>query len=112
MSVPVHVYAACYPSPCHAVLSSFGHGGSRGGALMRSCLTRWAVGCAALVAASSAAHAQPPPVTPAPPPPVAPAPPRPVAPTPPPAAQTAPPANSAQARVFGRILSVDDAVAI
>ncbi|HZI79730.1 MAG TPA: TolC family protein, partial [Vicinamibacterales bacterium] len=65
---------------------------------MRSCLTLWAVGSAALVAASSPAHAQTPAVTPPP--------------TPPPAAQTAPPANSAQARVFGRILSVDDAVAI
>lgn len=65
---------------------------------MRSCLTLWAVGSAALVAASSPAHAQTPAITPPP--------------TSPPAAQTAPPANSAQARVFGRILSVDDAVAI
>ncbi len=88
---------------------------------MRPCVTLWAVGCAALVAASSVAHAQTPPVTPAPAPPVSPAPP--IAPTPPPApappvaptpapAQTAPPANSPQAKVYGRILSVDDAVAI
>jgi outer membrane protein len=42
---------------------------------------------------------------------MAPAPAPPVAPTPPPA-QPAPPANSPQAKVFGRILSVDDAVAI
>lgn len=88
---------------------------------MRPCVTLWAVGCVALVAASSVAHAQTPPVTPAPPPPVSPAPP--VAPAPPPApappvaptpapAQTAPPANSPQAKVYGRILSVDDAVAI
>jgi outer membrane protein len=93
---------------------------------MRSCVTLWAVGCAALVAANSVAHAQvtptpSPPVTPAPPPPVSPTPPMapappptlppPVAPTPP-RAQTAPPADSPQAKVFGRILSVEDAVAI
>jgi outer membrane protein len=84
---------------------------------MRSCATLWAVGCAALLAASGVAHAQTQPVTQAPPPPVSPAPPMPPAPTPPVAptpapAQPAPPTNSPQARVFGRILSVDDAVAI
>ena len=97
---------------------------------MRPCVTLWAVGCAAFLALNSVAHAQTPPVTPAPPPPVAPAPPTPstpaappVAPTPMPAppatvaptpapAQAAPPPNSPQAKVFGRILSVDDAVAI
>jgi len=84
---------------------------------MRSCVTLWAVGCAALLAATGVAHAQTQPVTPAPPPPVSPAPPMPPAPTPPVAptpapAQPAPPANSPQARVFGRILSIDDAVAI
>ena len=84
---------------------------------MRSCVTLWAVGCAALLAATGVAHAQTQPVTPAPPPPVSPAPPMPPAPTPPVAptpapAQPAPPTNSPQARVFGRILSVDDAVAI
>jgi outer membrane protein len=89
---------------------------------MRPCVTLRAVGCAALLAATTVAHAQTPPVTPAPPPPATPTPP--VAPTPPMAppppavtprpapAQTAPPANSPQAKVFGRILSVDDAVAI
>jgi outer membrane protein TolC len=89
---------------------------------MRSSVTRWAVGGAALVAAFGVAHAQTPPVTPAPPPPVSPAPP--IAPTPPavaptppvapapPAAQTAPPPDSPQAKVFGRVLTVDDAVAI
>ena len=41
---------------------------------MRTCVTLWAVGCAALVAVNSLAHAQTPPLTPAPPPPVAPAP--------------------------------------
>ena len=97
---------------------------------MRPCVTLWAVGCAALVAVNSLAHAQTPPLPPAPPPPVAPAPPTPstpapapVAPTPMPAppatvaptpapAQTAPPPDSPQAKVFGRVLSVDDAVAI
>jgi outer membrane protein len=87
---------------------------------MRSCVTLWAVGCAALLAANSAAHAQTQPVTPAPPPPVSPTPPMaptspplpaPVAPAPQPA-QTAPPPDSPQAKVFGRVLSVDDAVAI
>jgi outer membrane protein len=91
---------------------------------MRSCLTRWAVGCAALIAATSAAQAQTPPVTPplpappsgsptpplAPAPVPAPAPPVTSVPTVPP--QTAPPGDSPQARVFGRVLSVDDAVAI
>jgi outer membrane protein TolC len=62
---------------------------------MRTCVTLWAVGCAALVVASSAAHAQ-----------------TPAAPTPTPATPTAPPADSPQAKVFGRVLSVEDAVAI
>ena len=99
---------------------------------MRWSVTLWAVGGAALVAVIGVAHGQTPPVTPAPPPPISPAPPiaptpppapapsvapTPVAPAPPitpapPAAQTAPPADSVQAKVFGRILSVDDAVAI
>jgi len=88
---------------------------------MRSWVTRWAVGCVALVAASGGAHAQTPPVTPAPPPvspapPMAPAPapvaPAPVAPASPVAVPPAPPPNSPQAKVFGRVLSVDDAVAI
>jgi outer membrane protein len=63
---------------------------------MRTCLTLWAVGCAALITATGAAQAQ----TPAPVPGPAPAP------SPP------PPVNSPQSRVFGRVLSVDDAVAI
>jgi outer membrane protein len=62
---------------------------------MRTCVALWAVGCAAVVLASSAAYAQ----TPAPPP--APAPVQPV-----------PPADSPQAKVFGKVLSVDDAVAV
>lgn len=84
---------------------------------MRSCAMLWAVGCAALIAASSPAHAQAP--TPPPAPPVTPAPapvtpaPAPVTPAPAPLpAQPAPPPDSPQARVFGRILSVDDAVGI
>ena len=84
---------------------------------MRPCVTLWAVGCAALLAVNGVAHAQTPPppappATPAPPTPT-PAMPPPVVPTPPaPPAQTAPPPNSPEAKVFGRILSVDDAVAI
>jgi outer membrane protein len=73
---------------------------------MRTCVTRWAVGCAVLVVANSAAHAQTQPLPPAQPT-------TPLPPTPPTApAQPAPPANSPQAKVFGRVLSVDDAVAI
>jgi len=84
---------------------------------MRTCVTVWVVAGAALVAASGAALAQtptpgappvgPPPAQPAAPPapPVTPAP----APVP---AQPAPPAGTPQARVFGRVLSVDDAVGI
>jgi outer membrane protein len=63
---------------------------------MRTCLTLWAVGCAALVIATGTAQAQ----TPAP------------APRPAPAPSPPPPVNSPQSRVFGRVLSVDDAVAI
>jgi outer membrane protein TolC len=70
---------------------------------MRSCVALWAVGCAALLAAGSVAHAQAPPAPPAPPSPVSP---------PPLPPQTSPPADSPQAKVFGRVLSVDDAVAI
>jgi outer membrane protein len=84
---------------------------------MRTSVTLWAVGCAALVLASGAVHAQTPP-TPAPPtttPPTT-TPPTtmpPATPAPRPApAQPAPPADSPQAKVFGRVLSVDDAVAI
>ena len=74
---------------------------------MRTSVTLWAVGCAALVLASGAAHAQTPPTT-TPPTTMPPAtPPPPAAP-----AQPAPPADSPQAKVFGRVLSVDDAVAI
>ena len=69
---------------------------------MRSCVALWAVGCTAFLAVGSVTHAQAPPVAPAPPPPVS---------TPPPA-PTAPPADSPQTKVFGRVLTIDDAVAV
>jgi outer membrane protein TolC len=65
-------------------------------------VSAWVVGCATLVAASGATHAQTAPPTPGAPPTTPMAPP----------VTTAPPADSPQAKVFGRVLSVDDAVAI
>jgi outer membrane protein TolC len=65
-------------------------------------VSAWVVGCATLLAASGATHAQTAPPTPGAPPTTPMAPP----------VTTAPPADSPQAKVFGRVLSVDDAVAI
>jgi len=101
---------------------------------MRMCARLWAAGAAALIVATGTAHAQtqgaPPtiaptqPTQPSPPPTAAPptttpsVPPAPARPAPaptmvaPPAPTVAPPLNSAESKVFGRILSVDDAVAI
>jgi outer membrane protein TolC len=72
---------------------------------------RWSLlaGGALMVAAASAA-AQTPPTPPAQTPPPATPPPVPAA--PPPAPGTPPPASSPQAKVFGRVLSVEDAVVI
>lgn len=87
---------------------------------MRTSVTLCAVGLAALMLTYSAAHAQTPPTPPSPTPIPMPPPPTltpPTAPTqtaprPPAPPQTAPPVNSPQSKVFGRVLSLDDAVAI
>jgi outer membrane protein len=98
---------------------------------MRTCARLWAAAVAVLIIATGSAHAQTPaapptiaPTQPSPPPITAPptttpsVPPAPAKPTPaptmaaPPPPTTAPPVNSPESKVFGRILSVDDAVAI